>query len=169
MNIFVKQIPNILTTLRVPVSIACAYYTFQSDYQSLVYAFILFVIATSTDYFDGYLARLWDIESNFGKLLDPIADKVLILGILAGFSYQDLIPWFITIIIAFREILLTIFRIILAARPKQEVLQSIYSGKLKTFSQMFAIGNTYLLLLFKDYLSKFVSIEVVNVIMLVII
>lgn len=169
MRSLVKQIPNILTTIRVPVSIACAYFTFQSDYKSLIIAFVLFSIATATDYFDGYLARLWKIESNFGKLLDPIADKVLILGILAGFSYTGLIPWFITIIIAFREILLTVFRLILVNRPKKEVLQAISSGKLKTASQMGAIGNTYLLLLFEDQLSAYVSHSVIHWIIFVMI
>jgi len=169
MNSLIKQIPNILTTVRVPVSIACAYFTFKSDYKSLIIAFVLFSIATASDYFDGYLARLWKIESNFGKLLDPIADKVLILGILAGFSYTELIPWFITIIIAFREILLTIFRLILANRPKKEVLQAISSGKLKTASQMGAIGNTYLLLLFEDQLSVYISQNVIHWIILVMI
>lgn len=169
MSLLKRQLPNILTTIRVPVSLACAYFTFQSDYKSLIIAFVLFSIATATDYFDGYLARLWQIESNFGKLLDPIADKVLILGILAGFSYQGYIPWFITIIIAFREILLTIFRLILASRPKNEVLQAIYSGKLKTASQMGAIGNTYLLLLFEDQLSHYVDSSVIHLIILIMI
>lgn len=169
MNSLIKQIPNILTTVRVPVSIACAYFTFQSDYKSLIIAFVLFSVATASDYFDGYLARLWKIESNFGKLLDPIADKILILGILAGFSYTGLIPWFITVIIAFREILLTVFRLILANRPKKEVLQSITSGKLKTASQMGALGNTYLLLLFEDQLSVFISQNVIHWIILIMI
>lgn len=169
MNSLIKQLPNILTTVRVPVSIACAYFTFQSDYKSLIIAFVLFSVATASDYFDGYLARLWKIESNFGKLLDPIADKILILGILAGFSYTGLIPWFITIIIAFREILLTVFRLILANRPKKEVLQSITSGKLKTASQMGALGNTYLLLLFEDQLTAFISQNVIHWIILIMI
>ena len=169
MSLLIRQLPNILTVVRVPVSLACAYFTFQTDYKSLIIAFILFSIATASDYFDGFLARLWSIESDFGKLLDPIADKMLILGILAGFSYQGYIPWFITIIIAFREILLTIFRLILASRPKNEVLQAIYSGKLKTASQMGAIGNTYLLLLFRDQLSQYIDISVIHIIILVMI
>lgn len=170
MSLLIRQLPNILTTVRVPVSIACAYYTFKADdFKCLIIAFILFSIATASDFFDGYLARLWKIESNFGKLLDPIADKVLILGILAGFSHMGLIPWFITIIIAFREILLTVFRLILASRPKNEVLQAISSGKLKTASQMAAIGFTYLLLLFEEQLSIFVNPDIIHMIILIMI
>lgn len=135
----------------------------------MILAFVLFSIATATDFFDGYLARKWQIISNYGKLLDPIADKILILGILAGFSHQGYIPWLITIIIALREVLLTVFRLILASRPKKEVLQAIKSGKLKTMSQMFAIGNTYLLLMFKNQLSQYIHPHLIDMTILVMI
>lgn len=141
-----KSIPNILTVLRIILAIACTYFAIQGDRTSLTISLILFIVASITDFFDGYLARKWKTESNFGKITDPIADKVLILGVLFSFSMQDVVPLLFTMIIAFREILLTVIRLVLA--PKKVVIASVSSGKLKTASQITALILIYLFMIF---------------------
>jgi CDP-diacylglycerol--glycerol-3-phosphate 3-phosphatidyltransferase len=113
------------------------------------------MLASSTDYLDGYLARKWKIVSSFGKFTDPIADKILIIGVLSVFTYKTIIPLIFTAIIVFREVLLTVIRIILLSRKK--VLSSNSSGKIKTFSQIIAIVAIYILIIFKDHIQSFLG------------
>ncbi len=111
----------------------------------LVISLALFMLGSFTDYLDGYLARKWKIVSWFGKIIDPIADKVLILGVLFIFSYEGVIPWILTAIIASREIFMTILRLVMLS--KKIVLASIKSGKVKTFSQVIVLTTVYVLLI----------------------
>ena len=81
-----KNIPNILTVLRL---LACPLLIFLVYSEEMYWTLIIFVLACLTDFFDGYLARKGSFKSNFGKFLDPIADKTLILTMcfLIVFSY----------------------------------------------------------------------------------
>ena len=128
-----KHIPNLLTMLRLVLATAffviLAYYKFDYDrYMILLPATVLFIAAALTDALDGYLARRWEVESKFGRIMDPFCDKVLILGalcFLAGpsFGYEESISvdgsaqpvikqasgfyaWMVVVIIA-RELLVT--------------------------------------------------------------
>ncbi len=99
---------------------------------------LLFVIASITDFFDGYIARSWNQITKLGAILDPLADKMLILGALLGLMYIDRAsPWAIFIILV-REFFVTGLRVIMASENKS-VKASIF-GKIKTVTQMFAIG-----------------------------
>ncbi len=147
-----KQIPNILTVVRLVLALLCAYFALNMDQDSLIISFILFMIASATDYLDGYLARKWNIVSTFGKFIDPIADKVLILGVLIVFSYKGVIPWYLTAIVAFREISLTVIRTLLMF--KKVVIASTMSGKVKTFSQVIAIIIIYVIVYFRNQISN---------------
>ena len=104
------SVPNLLTYGRIaiiPVIIACLY---SSDPTWLWTAFVLFIVAAITDYLDGYLARAWSQQSNLGKMLDPIADKLLVGAVLIMLAANgtltglSLIP---AIIILSREILVS--------------------------------------------------------------
>lgn len=147
-----KKIPNILTVLRIILAIVCTYFAFKADKTSLTISLVLFMAASFTDFLDGYLARKWKTESNFGRITDPIADKVLILGVLFSFSMIDVVPLLFTMIIAFREVLLTVIRLILA--PKKVVIAAVASGKFKTFSQVGALFTIYLILIFNNHLTS---------------
>ncbi len=127
----------------------------------------LFVLAAATDYLDGYLARKWNTISSFGKIVDPIADKILILGILFIFSYKGVVPLVLAIIIAFREILLTVIRLLLLS--KKVVIASIQSGKFKTASQVCSVVIIYMMLIFKIPLQQVISISGFNAIVMVLI
>ncbi|KAB8030971.1 CDP-alcohol phosphatidyltransferase family protein [Fluviispira multicolorata] len=85
--------PNILTSLRIILLIPCLYLLFNNQF---IYSFIIALFAVSTDFLDGYLARKYNLITRFGSILDPIADKVLIISLLTCFYLLNLIPiWFI--------------------------------------------------------------------------
>lgn len=97
----------------------------------------LFVLASATDGVDGALARKRNQVTDLGKLLDPIADKVLIGGALITLSVMGQIAWWITAAILVREIGITIYRL---AVIKDRVIAASGGGKLKTVMQSVAVG-----------------------------
>jgi CDP-diacylglycerol--glycerol-3-phosphate 3-phosphatidyltransferase len=100
----------------------------------------LFVLAIVTDTVDGILARRQNLVTDFGKILDPIADKVLIGGALVALSILGELWWWVTIVILIREFGITIFRF---AVIRTRVIPAVASGKLKTVLQ--AVGISLLL------------------------
>lgn len=167
MTKFKRQIPNILSILRIFLAFICFYLALSRDPFSLSISLGIFLIAAMTDFLDGYLARKWNLISSFGKIVDPLADKILILGILFIFSYKGVVPLILASIIAFREILLTVIRLLLLS--KKIVIASIQSGKFKTVSQVMVVIAIYLILIFMGSITEFISPSVINTIILVMI
>jgi CDP-diacylglycerol--glycerol-3-phosphate 3-phosphatidyltransferase len=139
-------IPNTLTTLRLLAAPAVPV-MFLYFHRPLAdwFALTLFVSAAITDYFDGYLARLWKQESKFGTMLDPIADKAMVviaLLILTGYSGMN--PWLIlpATVILFREVFVGGLREYLGA--KAGLLKVTKLAKWKTTAQMLAIAVLFL-------------------------
>ncbi|QIM17455.1 CDP-diacylglycerol--glycerol-3-phosphate 3-phosphatidyltransferase [Leucobacter insecticola] len=95
-----------------------------------------FVVAIATDAWDGYLARSRGLVTDLGKLLDPIADKVLTGAALIALSILHELPWWITLVVLVREIGITIHRLIVA---HDVVVAAAWMGKLKTVAQSVAI------------------------------
>ncbi len=160
MSEFKRQLPNILTILRIPLAFLCIFFALTMKPLSLTVSLILFVLASATDYLDGYLARKWNIVSNFGKIVDPIADKILILGVFFVFTYNGIVPIVMTIAIAMREIILTVVRLMLL--PKKVVLAARISGKFKTFTQCSVLTIIYLIFIFKAPLQDLVQHEIIR-------
>lgn len=140
------NIPNLLTygrILTVPLIVACFFpegYLHSTDTARWV-AFWLFAAASITDFFDGYLARIWKQTSNIGRMLDPIADKLLVASVLLLLAAEGTIAgWSIwaAIIILCREILVSGLREYLAALKVSVPVTRI--AKWKTTIQMVAIG-----------------------------
>lgn len=130
-----RQVPNTLTVLRLVLSgvffLALNQYRYASDHSVddwiLIVAFVLFIAAAITDALDGYLARKWKVESTFGRIMDPVCDKVLVVGALmylAGPRFIDpaavadgewftqvsgVYPWMVVIVLL-RELLVTSVR-----------------------------------------------------------
>jgi len=142
------------------MAFCCAYFALTLTSFSLSWSLGFFIAATFTDFLDGYLARKWNIVTKFGKIVDPIADKILILSILIIFTYQGIVPWFITAIVAAREILLTVLRLFLLS--KKIVIASIQSGKLKTISQAAVLITIYLVLIFKTDLIQIIQSSLIS-------
>lgn len=104
---------------------------------SKVASLVLFVLAALSDFFDGRIAQKRNMVTDFGRLMDPIADKILVLAAFAAFVQMRLIDAWMFVIIISREILITSFR--LFALNKGKVLSAAKAGKHKTFSQMAVI------------------------------
>ena len=134
------NLPNSITISRILALPFCAYALFKNggdDSTWRIIAFILFFIVGVTDFLDGKLARSRNSVTEFGKLLDPIADKAMIGTALVSLSILDILPWWVTIIILSREIGITIFRF---AVIKGGVIPANRGGKIKTMVQNFAVG-----------------------------
>jgi len=116
-------------------------------------AFVLFSLAALSDFLDGRIAKQKNIISDFGKFMDPVADKILILAAFAAFVQMHLIEaWMLVIIIA-RELLITSLRFF--ALNKGRVLAASRSGKHKTAFQMFVIFWILGFILLKEIMLTF--------------
>ncbi|MEM8775346.1 MAG: CDP-diacylglycerol--glycerol-3-phosphate 3-phosphatidyltransferase [Pseudomonadota bacterium] len=138
----VWTIPNVLTILRLLAApaVAVMFLYFNRPWADW-FALILFVSAAITDWFDGYLARLWKQTTKLGTMLDPIADKAMVviaLMVITGFSGMD--PWFLlpATIIIFREIFVSGLREFLG--DTAGTLKVTKLAKWKTTAQMIAIA-----------------------------
>lgn len=102
-----------------------------------VIALFLFIIASLTDYFDGYLARKNNQITDFGKFFDPLVDKIMINSVLIFFAAYEYLPIWIVVVFIIRDIMIDGLRMTLSAKGK--VLDAKKSGKLKTFFQIIGI------------------------------
>jgi CDP-diacylglycerol--glycerol-3-phosphate 3-phosphatidyltransferase len=132
-----KNVPNILTVSRFFIAVAFIIF-FQMDVAWAVFlATALFTIGALTDLLDGYLARKYQLFSDFGKMMDPIADKFLVLSAFFVFMQKGYIAGWMFWVIAAREILVTASRLLLLRKGK--VIAAEGAGKLKTVLQMVTI------------------------------
>lgn len=134
------NLPNLITIARIllaPVFVFVLLQYPQPGAHERWIAVVLFVLASATDGVDGALARKRNQVTDLGKLLDPIADKVLIGGALVTLSALGQIDWWITSLILIREIGITIYRL---AVIKDRVIAASGGGKLKTVLQSVAVG-----------------------------
>lgn len=100
-------------------------------------AAVVFIVAIATDGIDGYIARRYEIVSDLGKLLDPIADKALTGVAFVGLSILGELDWWVTILVLVREIGITIYRFLVVS---DHVLAAAWMGKLKTVAQAVALS-----------------------------
>lgn len=139
-------LPNTLTVLRLLAApgVAVMFLYFQRPWADWL-ALSLFIGAAITDYFDGYLARLWKQESRFGAMLDPIADKAMVvIAIMVLTGYSGMNPWLIlpATLILFREVFVSGLREYL--RGQAGLLKVTKLAKWKTTAQMVAIAVLFL-------------------------
>ncbi|MDZ4726488.1 MAG: CDP-diacylglycerol--glycerol-3-phosphate 3-phosphatidyltransferase [Leptospira sp.] len=134
----IANLPNLLTVLRVVALPFFVYALFQKEIEFQVFAFVLFALASITDLIDGYLARKWNQQTEFGKFLDPLADKFLVIGCFVAFLFlhEPIEVWMVVLIVG-RDMLITFLRYI-AVRSGTS-LQTTMMGKVKTAFQMGAI------------------------------
>ncbi len=134
------NIANIITVVRILLAPLFIWMLLADDgeFGGLRYAAAaLFVIAIVTDSLDGHLARSRNLVTDLGKILDPIADKVLIGAALVALSLLGELWWWVTIVILVREIGITVYRFI-ALRDR--VIAADWSGKIKTVVQAVAVS-----------------------------
>lgn len=129
------NLPNKLTCIRmaaVPFFVAVFYLPGVPGH--FVWALVLFVLASFTDFLDGQIARKRNLVTDFGKFMDPLADKVLVVSALICFTEMGLVPAPVVIVIIAREFAVTSLRLI--AAPKGVVIAADIYGKMKTVAQM---------------------------------
>lgn len=135
------NIPNILTVIRFLLVPVFGYYLYSGHY---VAAIIVFVTACITDILDGVIARKYNLITSFGKLADPLADKVLQLTALTILSVQKIIPLPVLIIVLAKELFM-IAGSILIYKKVNFVVQANWYGKMTTVIFSFAIVMTIIL------------------------
>ncbi len=134
------NLPNLITMARIALAPLFIWVLFlfpnPASHERWIVVF-LFVLASATDGVDGAIARKRNQVTDLGKLLDPIADKVLIGGALIALSALGQTPWWITLLILVRELGITVYRL---AVIKDRVIAASSGGKLKTVLQSVAVG-----------------------------
>ncbi|MFH1656022.1 MAG: CDP-diacylglycerol--glycerol-3-phosphate 3-phosphatidyltransferase [Candidatus Omnitrophota bacterium] len=147
------NLPNKLTILRVILTFVFLIFIFPKGLVYKIIALLIFSIAALTDFYDGYIARRENMVTNFGKIMDPIADKLLILGAFLAFVQLQVVSAWMVILIISREIIITGLR--LFAITKGKILAAEKGGKHKTVSQMVAIFLILGYLIFKAAMVQF--------------
>ncbi len=146
-------IPNMLTLLRIiliiPLIVVSQINSLYTDEQLIADVYLgnwimlgIFVVASLTDFLDGYLARKWNQVTSFGKFADPLADKLLVFASLLYFITTGLVADWVVMIILAREFIVTGVRLVAASEGK--VIAASNLGKYKTASTMFAIIFLYI-------------------------
>ena len=131
------NLPNKLTIIRVcliPFFVAALLFDHGNNYTMRIVANVLFIVASLTDLFDGKIARKYNLVTNFGKFMDPLADKLLVSSALICMIELGMLPAWIVIIIISREFIITGFRLI--AVENGVVIAASWWGKIKTVMQM---------------------------------
>src|SRR6056297_4094017 len=131
------NLPNKITVARIIMVPIFIWVLLSGMQNSRIIAAVIFIIASITDFLDGYLARKYELITDFGKLMDPMADKILVASALIALVQVGRISVWPVVIILAREFLITSFRS-LAASKGLVIAASIW-GKVKTNTQIFAI------------------------------
>ena len=131
------NLPNKLTITRILLIPALVILMYLPSDACRWAAAAVFALAALTDYFDGYIARRDHLESDFGRFLDPVADKLLVLSALTMLLHQGRAPAFLLIILLARELSVDGLRMIAAG--KGQVIAAGWLGKVKTVSQLFLV------------------------------
>ena len=139
-----KNVPNILAAIRIFLAFLMYFFLVNRDIFSIhpswlnYFAALIFVIASITDFFDGFIARNFNAISKLGEILDPLADKMLVLGAFLGLLYLHRANAWAVYLILVREFFITGLRVAMAAEGLS--VKASFIGKVKTVFQMIAIG-----------------------------
>lgn len=134
------NLPNKLTVLRIcmiPFFVAALLYENGADQTMRIIANVIFITASLTDLLDGKIARKYGLVTNFGKFMDPLADKLLVCSALICLIQLGQLPAWVVIVIISREFIISGFRLV--AADNGIVIAASYWGKFKTTFQMIAV------------------------------
>lgn len=128
------NLPNKLTLIRIVLVPVCMALTLTGH---MFAALVVFIVASVTDFLDGYIARKNNLVTSFGKIMDPLADKILVFGALLTFLQMGFINSWCVVIILAREFFVTGMRVV--AVDKGKVIAASWWGKIKTNVQMYSV------------------------------
>ena len=131
------NIANKLTVLRILLIPVFLFVLLSNMPNNFIIALVIFIIASFTDFLDGYLARSLNLVTKLGKFLDPLADKLLVISAMLAFIELGLLSSTVVLIIVSRELIISVFRAIAASEGI--VIAASWWGKLKTNSQILMI------------------------------
>lgn len=148
------NLPNILSLIRILIGGIVPVMVLVDDINTRIGSAVLFAIAAGTDWFDGWYARKHDLVTKLGKILDPIADKIIVLGGFIAMSSlfhinMYSICWVIPIFL--REVAITLFRILFLIRQRKTIDAATFSGKIKTMVQMLTLPCAYFYFMFDHH------------------
>lgn len=137
------NLPNAITLSRIPVMFVIVWLMYCFFPGAATLAFLLFILAAVGDWFDGYIARKRRLVTSFGKLMDALADKIMVLGVVIGFvgivrNGRSEIPVALALVTLCREFLVTGMRMVAAS--KGVIVPADRGGKSKTVTQLIALG-----------------------------
>ncbi|MDD3233923.1 MAG: CDP-diacylglycerol--glycerol-3-phosphate 3-phosphatidyltransferase [Candidatus Omnitrophota bacterium] len=147
------NLANRLTVLRIVFTFVFMFFLFIHGLWAKVISLVIFALAAVSDFLDGRIAQKRNMVTDFGKLMDPIADKILVLAAFAAFVQMQLVDAWMFVIIISREILITSLR--LFALNKGKVLSAAKAGKHKTVSQMSVIVLILIFVVLKEMMLTF--------------
>ena len=147
--------PNILTSTRIFIALVAPFYLINENLNTRAFVGVILFIAIITDWLDGWYARKFKQETKLGKILDPIADKILVLISFSVFVYLDVLSFWWIIPIFIRELVITAYRFIFLS--KNIVVAAAKSGKIKTVIQMTTLGIAYFLFMTRHHFGEYFS------------
>lgn len=148
------NLPNLLTVFRIFLTFIFIFFLYQDSLLSTILALLVFTLASLTDFYDGYYARKHNLITRFGKIMDPIADKFLILSAFFIFMHMHLIAAWMFVVICAREVIVTGLRLV--AMRRGIALAAEGAGKLKTVLQ---IVSVYLIMIFAVMVQLSIDIQ----------
>ncbi len=157
-------VPNILTVFRIFLTPFFIFFLFNDSDLSGTFALIIFVVASITDAYDGHYARKYNVVSESGKFLDPLADKILVSSAFISFAILKIIDFWMVFLIIFRDVFVTLLRIRMKKSNQSLITSNI--AKSKTAAQLIIIvftllylsisnSNLQILMGFKDLIERF--------------
>lgn len=151
-----KNIPNIITILRGVFTILIIILFLIDAQKYMPIIFVLFIIASLSDFLDGYLARKWHVVSDFGKTADPLLDKVLVFSLLVLIFQYNVVPQLFIMILILRDLTIDSVRSTIIA--KGDTMPAISSAKWKTTFQMLMIIFVLLCLIYPQQWISYLAI-----------
>ncbi len=142
------NLPNKLTISRIALTFVFMAFLYTPGVTAKILALSTFLLASLTDAVDGYLAKKNNQITDFGRLMDPIADKILVLAALLAFVERGVVPAWMVVLIMFREITVTALRVL--ALTKGKVIPADGGGKRKTVWQVSTIVVILLFFIFRE-------------------
>lgn len=140
-----RFVPNIISGLRIALTPVVIFCLLQDAAWARMTAFVLFLLGAGSDYADGVVARLMQAQSRLGRFLDPLADKVLVLGTFSALAwlYPNLVPWWAVVLIALRDLVVTGLR--MRAESQGRSVRTWRVAKSKTVLQLIFLTAILLL------------------------
>jgi len=146
------NLPTRLTVLRIILTPVFVYLLFHDGFYYKLASFFVYVIASLTDWYDGYIAKKYGYVTIWGKFLDPLADKILVSAAFISFMLLDYVKLWVVVAIILRDFLITILRSY--AMFRKHPVNTIYLARVKTFLQMGSVYVVFAFLLIEELAKK---------------